>query len=148
MTDNMISNLKSSGNQYTLEKISTTTPIFLNTNLNEFSSETPLFESSPRFDNELDFYNSNTFLINGSDHLYSNSTNLTSIQRQSNDIENDWVNLTVVIIKGIIFSSIIVAAVLGNALVIISVQRNRKLRYFFIALIEVICFMVFKFTEL
>lgn len=140
----MISNLNSSENKYTLETISTTPPIFLNTNLNEFISETPLFESSPRFDSELDFYNTNNFLINGSDHLYSNSTNLTSIQSQKSDTGNDWVNLTVVIIKGIIFSSIIVAAVLGNALVIISVQRNRKLRYFLIELDHICFFHDFK----
>lgn len=124
----MISISNPSENQYTLETFSTTLPIYLNHDLNEFTSETPLFESSPTSENDLDFYNTDTFLINGSDHFYSNSTNFTTINKHLNDIENDWVNLTVVIIKGIIFSSIIVAAVLGNALVIISVQRNRKLR--------------------
>lgn len=126
----MISIPNPSKNQYSLDKLSTTLPIFLNHNLNEFISETTLFGSSSETNNEIDFYNANSFLLNGSDHFYSNLTNLTTIDKNSNVdvVENDWVDLSVVIIKGIIFSSIIIAAVLGNALVIISVQRNRKLR--------------------
>lgn len=41
---------------------------------------------------------------------------------------SDSVELTILCIKGIIFGTIIIGAVLGNALVIISVQKNRKLR--------------------
>lgn len=52
--------------------------------------------------------------------------------------EDRWVELTVMCIKSIIFATIIIGAVLGNALVIISVQRNRKLRvitnYFVVSL--------------
>ncbi|KAI9585026.1 octopamine receptor beta-3R isoform X1 [Glossina fuscipes] len=51
---------------------------------------------------------------------------------------DNWMDLLIVIVKGFIFFSIILAAVLGNALVIISVQRNRKLRvitnYFVVSL--------------
>lgn len=36
---------------------------------------------------------------------------------------------SVLCIKGFIFGSIIIGAVLGNALVILAVRRNRKLRY-------------------
>ncbi|XP_060528427.1 octopamine receptor beta-3R-like [Cylas formicarius] len=61
--------------------------------------------------------------------LFQNITN----QNQSNvtTLENPhphWTDLLLLIVKGFIFSSIIVGAVLGNALVIISVHRHRKLR--------------------
>lgn len=42
--------------------------------------------------------------------------------------ENDWVDILFIILKASIMISIIVAAVFGNLLVIISVMRNRKLR--------------------
>lgn len=41
---------------------------------------------------------------------------------------NEAVEATVLCVKVLVFSTIIIGAVLGNALVIISVQKNRKLR--------------------
>lgn len=41
---------------------------------------------------------------------------------------SDWVDVVGICLKGFIFCTIILGAVLGNALVIISVRRNRKLR--------------------
>lgn len=42
--------------------------------------------------------------------------------------EEDWFHVAAMCFKGFIFCTIIIGAVLGNALVIISVRRNRKLR--------------------
>lgn len=53
-----------------------------------------------------------------------NKTNVTTIENP----HPDWTDLLVLILKGFVFSTIIISAVLGNALVIISVHRHRKLR--------------------
>ena len=53
-----------------------------------------------------------------------NSTSTTVDQHN----DNDMFELSKMCIKGLIFGTIIVGAVLGNALVIISVHKNRKLR--------------------
>lgn len=54
------------------------------------------------------------------------------------ELNEKWIDLIALCIKGIIFATIIIGAVLGNALVIISVRRNRKLRvitnYFVVSL--------------
>ncbi|XP_063921752.1 octopamine receptor beta-3R-like [Zophobas morio] len=53
----------------------------------------------------------------------SNDTNVATLSPQPH-----WTELLLLILKGFIFGTIIVSAVLGNALVIISVHRHRKLR--------------------
>lgn len=42
--------------------------------------------------------------------------------------ESDWLDMLILILKASIMISIIIAAIFGNLLVIISVMRNRKLR--------------------
>ncbi|XP_066582361.1 octopamine receptor beta-1R-like isoform X2 [Prorops nasuta] len=58
------------------------------------------------------------------------SANITSVPVENPTVENlpDNVNVFVVVLKGIIMGSIITTAVLGNALVIASVRRHRRLR--------------------
>lgn len=66
----------------------------------------------------------------------ANFTNETSAQSYSNTTEiadldlseKDFAEISVLCIKSFIFGSIIIGAVLGNALVILAVRRNRKLR--------------------
>lgn len=58
-------------------------------------------------------------------HSHSNSLlNATSVEA----LNPSWTDFLALVLKGFIFGTIIVGAVLGNALVIISVQRHRKLR--------------------
>lgn len=63
------------------------------------------------------------------ENITSTLFSTTSLPVPAVSLGNDnWMDLLIVIVKGFIFFSIILAAVLGNALIIISVQRNRKLR--------------------
>lgn len=59
---------------------------------------------------------------------YNQTIDNTSIITKFSD-EPDIALYSVLCIKGFIFGSIIIGAVLGNALVILAVRRNRKLRY-------------------
>jgi hypothetical protein len=56
------------------------------------------------------------------------STTIATSFNETVPVHLDLLELSVLGIKGLIFGSIILGAVLGNALVIISVHRNRKLR--------------------
>lgn len=60
-------------------------------------------------------------LENASAFLH-NRTNATAIGGPSHH-QQDWTDLLVLVVKGFVFGTIIVSAVLGNALVIISVHR-------------------------
>jgi hypothetical protein len=62
--------------------------------------------------------------------FYNRSLDATTTQIVDLDPfqHNDITNITVLCIKSFIFGSIIIGAVLGNALVILAVRRNRKLR--------------------
>lgn len=65
-----------------------------------------------------------------SENIVFNTTDLLASvsSKNENESNNDMFQLSLVCFKGFIFGTIIIGAVLGNALVIISVQRNRKLR--------------------
>lgn len=58
----------------------------------------------------------------------SNFTNTTQLADLDQPAENDLTQISVLCIKSFIFGTIIIGAVLGNALVILAVRRNRKLR--------------------
>lgn len=64
------------------------------------------------------------------DDIAFNTTDLlaSASSKTENELHNDMFQLSLICFKGFIFGTIIIGAVLGNALVIISVQRNRKLR--------------------
>nr|NP_001317479.1 octopamine receptor beta-3R-like [Nicrophorus vespilloides]AHN85843.1 octopamine beta receptor 3 [Nicrophorus vespilloides] len=62
--------------------------------------------------------------VNATTAVLQNRTNATTIE----NLHPDWTDLVILIVKSFVFGTIILSAVLGNALVIISVQRHRKLR--------------------
>lgn len=72
----------------------------------------------------------NNFVLNDSSSR-TNATNFTEPEPKisgNDQAERSALDLTILCIKGLIFGSIILGAILGNSLVIISVHKNRKLR--------------------
>lgn len=76
----------------------------------------------------LAFTDSVPYSSSSSGDAATNSSFVTTPTTTAAVAEDRWLELTIMCVKGIIFGTIIIGAVLGNALVIISVQRNRKLR--------------------
>ncbi|XP_043473632.1 5-hydroxytryptamine receptor 2A-like isoform X2 [Leptopilina heterotoma] len=66
----------------------------------------------------------------GNENTSGAPNNVTSVPPENPTVDNlpENVNLFVIVVKGIIMGSIITAAILGNALVIASVQRHRRLK--------------------
>lgn len=58
----------------------------------------------------------------------SDNHTIANMTTNNEDLNPEWLNLLVLVTKGCVFGTIILSAVLGNALVIISVHRHRKLR--------------------
>lgn len=73
-----------------------------------------------------------TFIANN--NSFTNETfapnylNTTQLSDPDGADERDITQISILCIKSFIFGSIIIGAVLGNALVILAVRRNRKLR--------------------
>lgn len=86
------------------------------------SSTSPSFSSSSSFNN--DTYESSTSKSN-----FSNSNSTEQI------IDQEWFTVLTTVFTASIMIFIIVAAIFGNLLVIISVMRVRKLRYGLILMI-------------
>lgn len=93
--------------------------------------------STSFFEDDMNFTTISTDLA--SEMLMTTAYNQTNYSNVTISEERDIAYYSVLCIKGFIFGSIIIGAVLGNALVILAVRRNRKLRY-------VYCYTYTRFT--
>ncbi|XP_036213285.2 octopamine receptor beta-3R isoform X1 [Bactrocera oleae] len=143
--------LSSSANAYVPAATATSTATLLATTIGEAEST---FNALMFNDSFTESYNGSLYASNKtSDNVNLTVLNITDIVSQNN--RDKWLSLSIFIVKGFIFALIISAAVLGNALVIISVRRNRKLRvitnYFVVSLamadmLVALCAMTFNAT--
>ncbi|XP_050319009.1 octopamine receptor beta-3R isoform X1 [Bactrocera neohumeralis] len=141
----------SSANAYVSAATSTATATVLATTIGEAEAT---FNALVYNDTFTESYNGSIYSNNkSSDDVNLTVLNITDIVSQNN--RDKWLSLSIFIVKGFIFALIISAAVLGNALVIISVRRNRKLRvitnYFVVSLamadmLVALCAMTFNAT--
>lgn len=116
--------ISSSANAYVPAATATSTATLLATTIGEAEST---FNALMFNDSFTESYNGSLYASNKtSDNVNLTVLNITDIVSQNN--RDKWLSLSIFIVKGFIFALIISAAVLGNALVIISVRRNRKLR--------------------
>lgn len=83
--------------------------------------------SFPNYGPEAAATNESDYLMGMTTESILNSTAM-SMDDGSGAGDGDWFQLAAMCFKAFIFGTIIIGAVLGNALVIISVRRNRKLR--------------------
>ena len=60
--------------------------------------------------------------------LNSNISNINDSVSDQNNVNEEWTDVVLLVLKASIMVFIIIAAIFGNLLVIISVMRHRKLR--------------------
>jgi hypothetical protein len=80
-------------------------------------------------DDEAEEMNSTSIFNETNNENYSSPSSNMIDNGVNDDDEMSVAMYSVLCIKGFIFGSIILGALLGNALVILAVRRNRKLRY-------------------
>lgn len=96
-------------------------------------------------------------LISLSANAYGSSTGIPTLELQpisstallpvvADKEPEEWIDVVVLVLKASIMILIIVAAIFGNLLVIVSVMRNRKLRYltYSIYFVLYVCLCVYK----
>lgn len=108
-------------------------------------SSSPSLSSSSSFSNEHTTINNHESITNDvSPNSSNNSTfsNSSSTDEIMEIMDQEWIKVLITVFTASIMIFIIVAAIFGNLLVIISVMRVRKLRYGLILIINVhnLCF--------
>lgn len=99
--------------------------------LSQSSSSSQLLSSSPSAYNNDHHIPKNCAWITNDTVLndYNNITNNCSNSNTEEIMDQEWIKILITVFTASIMIFIIVAAIFGNLLVIISVMRVRKLRY-------------------